>query len=54
MPFHRKTAVCLKYFGQDCTFFLKVDARLSLKVATKWPIKGKNNSENLDFSVVFL
>ena len=35
-------------------YFLEVRARLSLKVATKGCMKGKNNSENLDFYVVFI
>ena len=38
----------------SATFSLEVGARISLKVATKGSVRGKKNSENLDFSVVFL
>ena len=31
------------------TYFLKVGARVSLKVANKGSIRGKKNRENLDF-----
>ena len=31
------------------TYFLEVRARVSLKVATKGSIRGKENSQNLDF-----
>ena len=31
------------------TYFLEVGACLLLKVATKGPIRSKQNSENLDF-----
>ena len=37
----------------SATYFLEVGARVSLKVATKRPVRGKK-TENLDFSVVFL
>ena len=33
----------------SATYFLEVDARVSLKVATKGSRRGKKNSENLDF-----
>ena len=35
------------------TYFLEVGARASLKVATKGSPRGKRNSGNLDFSLVF-
>ena len=38
----------------SCTYFLKVAARVSLKIATKGSIGSKKNSENLYFWVVFL
>ena len=38
----------------SATYFVEVGARVSLKIATKVYIRHKKNSENLNFSVVFL
>ena len=38
----------------SATYFLEVSVRFSLKVATKQSIRGKKNSQNLDFQAVFL
>ena len=35
-------------------YFLEVGVRVLFKGATKGPIRGKKDSENVDFSVVFL
>ena len=31
--FHRKTTVCLKYFGQDCRFAVKISSYLRDKIS---------------------
>ena len=38
----------------SATYSLEVGARLSLKVVTKGCFRGKNNSENLDFTVIYV
>ena len=38
----------------SATYSLEVGARLSLKVVTKGCLRGKKNSENLDFTVIYV
>ena len=53
--------ISLKYFHQfvitlpgSATYFLEVGARVSIKVTIKMSLRGKKNSGNSNFMVVFL
>ena len=53
MLFHRKTTVCLKYFGQDCSLKTEV-AKLDIDKLVPVPIDLSKLSDVLKLQIIML